>query len=147
MVQFGFPHHPQPVEIAQFVEKYSPASISPTILLINKTSIKVAPDTSPLSLLQRGGLVDFVQNLQYLGQPVVLVRLEVWLWLRLSLVKCLPRITEPPLNVDLVSGVLQDTLGTSCHLQGVDVNLVIILSITPIMWICQSLVVFIVFKG
>ena len=47
VVQFGFPHHPQPVEIAQFVEKYSPASISPTILIINKTSINVAPHQSP----------------------------------------------------------------------------------------------------
>ena len=79
VVQFGFPHHPQPVEIAQFVEKYSPASISPTILIINKTSIKVALVTSPLSWIERGGLVDFVQNLQYLGQPVVLAGLEVWL--------------------------------------------------------------------
>ena len=35
---------------------------------------------SPLSWIHCGLLVDFIQDLQYLGQ-VVLVGLELWLWL------------------------------------------------------------------
>ena len=78
---------------------------------------------SPLSWLQCGLLVDFIQDLQYLGQ-VVLGPLEFWLWLRWSL-----ELTEPPANVDVISSVLQDTLWASCHFQGVDVNLVIIINV------------------
>ena len=95
---------------------------------------------SPLSWLHCGLLVDFIQDLQYLGQ-VVLVPLEFWLWLRWSLV------TEPPANVDIVSGVLQDTLWASCDLQGVDVNLVTIINFTQIMWKWHCLVVFLVYNG
>ena len=97
---------------------------------------------SPLSWIYCGLLVDFIQDLQYLGQ-VVLVGLELWLWLGWSL-KCLPHITEPPVNVDVIPGVLQDTLRAACHLQGVDVNLIIINHFTQIKWIWQPLVVFIV---
>ena len=77
----------------------------------------------PLSWIDCGRLVNLIQDLQYLGQ-VVLAGREVWLWLRWSLVKGLPGITEPPVYSDVISGVLQDTLWASFQLQGVDVNLV-----------------------